>query len=423
MIAKSIQYCFFLFVTFGAIVACKSSSRTTSTESTNSSNQFQSLSADVFAYHASDDSTAIYCSINSSSLLYARKLGTKDYTSYVSFKYSLYKLDGTNRTFADSGTFYFKDIISENRKSSVFKAMLSLKEGIYDLQVRVNDVQRNSEYKTNIVLDKSNRTNKQNFLALSQSTGLAVSPSQILKGDSILIESLRNIGLSKLFLFEYNSDIKLPPAPFSIATPEIPAVADAIKKTLPLENGLARHYVSENLQIISTTENPNSGYSFVAFTHDYPEVKKKSELHPPLRYLTTKQEFENITKARNPKEKVDLFWIECGGSKDRARALIAEYYDRVQIANTHFNSYTEGWRTDRGMIYLVFGEPTKITSTVNQQTWVYGDDSNGTGLKFVFTKSESVWSDNVYILRRDPMFKTHWERMVTAWRNGRIYIN
>lgn len=423
MIAKSIQYCFFFFIASGAILACKSASRTTSTESTNSSNQFQSLSADIFAYHASDDSTAVYCSINSSSLLYARKLGTKDYTSYVSFKYSLYKIDGTNRTFADSGTFYFKDIISEKRKSSVFKAMLSLKEGIYDLQVRVSDVQRNSEYKTNIVLDKSNRTNKQNFLALSQSTGLAVSPSQIIKGDSILIESLRNIGLSKLFLFEYNSDIKLPPAPFSIATPEIPAVADAIKKTLPLENGVAKHHVTENLQIISTTESPISGYSFVSFTHDYPEVKKKSELHPPLRYLTTKQEFENITKARNPKEKVDLFWIECGGSKDRARALIAEYYDRVQIANTHFNSYTEGWRTDRGMIYLVFGEPTKITSTANQQTWVYGDDSNGTGLKFVFTKSESVWSDNVYILRRDPMFKTHWERMVTAWRNGRIYIN
>lgn len=423
MIARSLPYSLIFFIAFGAMVACKSTSKTSSSEATNPSNQFQSLTADVFAYHASDDSTAVYCSINSSKLLYARKLGTKDYTSYVSFKYNLYKLEGSNKSFADSGTFYFKDVISEQRKASVFKAMLSLKEGTYNLQVKISDVQRNSEYTTSIVLDKSNRSNRQNFLVINQSTGLAVSPMQILKGDSIIIESLRNIELSKLFIFEYNSDIKLPPAPFSIATPETPNITDAIKKTLRFENGVAKHYVSQNLQIISTAETPNSGYAFVAFSHDYPEVKKKSELHPPLRYLTTKQEFENITKARNPKEKVDLFWIECGGSKDRARALIAEYYDRVQIANTHFNSYTEGWRTDRGMIYLVFGEPTKITSTATQQTWTYGDDSNGTGLKFVFTKSESAWSDNVYILRRDPMFKTHWERMVTAWRNGRIYIN
>lgn len=404
-------------------LSCNTSNNAMKSDTSSNENGFNSLQAVLFAYHFSEDSSSVYCSINSEDLLYARKLGDTDFSAYISFKYNLYKIENNISTFVDSGTFYFKDVISKNRKKAVFKADLPLLIGRYNLQIELSDLQRKSEYAQTLSLDKTNRSNQQNFLVIDQSTGLACASNQIMQGDSILIESARNRSLNILNVYSFTSESKLPPAPFSIANPEIPQLSDAAKSTITIENGLVRYKVENHLQLVSVQENVDSGLAFVAFRNEYPTIKKKDELHPPLRYLTTKQEFENISKSKNPKEKVDLFWIECGGSKDRARSLIAEYYQRVQIANKFFHSYTEGWRTDRGMIYLIFGEPTRINSSNTQQTWIYGDDSNGTALKFVFTKTANIWSDNVYLLRRDPMFRTHWERMVTAWRNGRVYTN
>lgn len=424
MKSLSKTYCTVLAILFGVIWAsCNSSSKGMKTDSSSSENGFNSLLADIFVYHSAEDSTSIYCSLNSEALLYARKLGDTDFSAYLSFNYNLYKIENNATPFVDSGTFYFKDIISKNRTKAIFKADIPLNDGRYSLQIKLTDVQRKSEFSQTLSVDKTNRSNHQNFLVIDQKTGLATSPRQIMIGDSIIIESLRNRSKSLLNIYSFTSESKLPPAPFSIANPEIPQLSEATKSTTSLENGIARYKVKEYLQLFSVQESADSGLAFVAFRNEYPTIKKKDELHPPLRYLTTKQEFENISKARNPKEKVDLFWIECGGSKDRARSLIAEYYLRVQTANNFFQSYTEGWRTDRGMIYLIFGEPTRINSNSSQQTWIYGDDSNGSALKFVFNKTANIWSDNVYILRRDPMFKTHWERMVTAWRNGRVYTN
>jgi GWxTD domain-containing protein len=424
MKSHSKKYCVILALLLGIFWAsCSSSTKTAKTEPSNSSSSFNALAAEVFSYHFSEDSSAVYCSLNTEDLLYARKLGTTEYTAYVSFKYNLFKLEGNTKAFLDSGTFYFKDILTAKRNKSVFKANIPLKQGSYSLQVKVSDVQRKSDFVETLTLDKTNRSSHQNFLLISESTGLALAPTQVKRGDSLIVESARNRELAQLYLYTFKSEIKLPPAPFSIANPELPLMNEAEKTSIALKKGLAQFKVQNNLQLLSIKENPDSGFAFVAFSNEYPEVKKKDDLHAPLRYLTTKQEFENISKARNPKEKVDLFWIECGGSKDRARSLISAYYERVQISNKFFSSYTEGWRTDRGMIYLVFGEPTRINSTPTQQTWIYGDDSNGTALKFIFTKATSIWSDNVYILRRDPMFRTHWERMVTSWRNGRVYTN
>jgi GWxTD domain-containing protein len=37
-----------------------------------------------------------------------------------------------------------------------------------------------------------------------------------------------------------------------------------------------------------------------------------------------------------------------------------EYYGRVDYANKHFSHYMEGWRTDMGMVYIIFGPPNSV---------------------------------------------------------------
>ncbi len=37
-----------------------------------------------------------------------------------------------------------------------------------------------------------------------------------------------------------------------------------------------------------------------------------------------------------------------------------EYYARVDYANKHFSHYIDGWRTDMGMVYIMFGAPNNV---------------------------------------------------------------
>ncbi|MFA6618569.1 MAG: GWxTD domain-containing protein [Candidatus Neomarinimicrobiota bacterium] len=40
--------------------------------------------------------------------------------------------------------------------------------------------------------------------------------------------------------------------------------------------------------------------------------------------------------------------------------LMNEYYYRVHVANQRFSGHREGWRSDRGMIYILYGEPDAV---------------------------------------------------------------
>jgi GWxTD domain-containing protein len=44
----------------------------------------------------------------------------------------------------------------------------------------------------------------------------------------------------------------------------------------------------------------------------------------------------------------------------RENELMEEYYRRVEVANANFSSYREGWKTDRGMVYIILGPPDDI---------------------------------------------------------------
>ena len=73
--------------------------------------------------------------------------------------------------------------------------------------------------------------------------------------------------------------------------------------------------------------------------------------------------------------------------------LMVEFFRRVAQANRKFSTrHKEGWETDRGRIYILYGAPTRIddhryaTQTKPYQVWVYGDslqflfvDRNGNG--------------------------------------------
>ncbi|HRY33601.1 MAG TPA: GWxTD domain-containing protein [Bacteroidales bacterium] len=157
---------------------------------------------------------------------------------------------------------------------------------------------------------------------------------------------------------------------------------------------------------------------FTLFLHgiDFPRITTVDGTLEPLRYITTSREYQALTSAASIKLAIDSFWLENCGNINRARAQIAKYYNRVQDANRYFTSYLEGWKTDRGMIYMIFGPPTHVFRDINTENWVYGDAGYSLSLRFSFVRVDNPFTYNDFNLYRNPTYKEVWYHAVENWR-------
>jgi GWxTD domain-containing protein len=146
-----------------------------------------------------------------------------------------------------------------------------------------------------------------------------------------------------------------------------------------------------------------------------PILKAEPILLPTFRYLTTIVEFDSLMMNQDKMASEKIFWLKCSGDQNRAVVLMSEWKRRVEISNYYFTSDREGWRTDRGMIYLLFGPPAQLNFTLSAETWIFHD-----GLIFEFKRRENSLSDNDFVLERKQEFSTIWYGAVDTWRQGRI---
>jgi GWxTD domain-containing protein len=94
-----------------------------------------------------------------------------------------------------------------------------------------------------------------------------------------------------------------------------------------------------------------------------------------LRYFINKDGLKNIQSAPSEKRREAFlkFWQENDPTPGtETNELMDEYYRRVNYANTNFRNFREGWKTDMGMVYIVFGAPNEIErNPYNRYTNLY----------------------------------------------------
>jgi GWxTD domain-containing protein len=173
------------------------------------------------------------------------------------------------------------------------------------------------------------------------------------------------------------------------------------------------HFISD--------DNSRNGVTVFLFPEDFPSVTNASQLIDATRYLTTSKEHLNLVQSTKKKVDLDRFWLEKGGTQEQARNLIRIYYQRVQFANHFFSSYMEGWRTDRGMIYIIFGPPQSIYHNDFGENWNYGTVNTIPDLNFTFRKVGNPFTNNDYELVRQHIYENAWYLAVDQWRQGRAF--
>ena len=99
-----------------------------------------------------------------------------------------------------------------------------------------------------------------------------------------------------------------------------------------------------------------------------------------MRYILHDDEWKKLSKSKNT-DKETLF-LEYWESRDPTpetsdNEVMNEYFSRVSYSNINFKSYLPGWKTDMGMIYILFGPPDDLEvyndplSRIYSQRWHY----------------------------------------------------
>jgi GWxTD domain-containing protein len=142
----------------------------------------------------------------------------------------------------------------------------------------------------------------------------------------------------------------------------------------------------------------------------------------PMAYLASSVEFNDLANQSNMKLAVDNFWLQSANNVQSARELIRVYYNRVFFANYFFTSYKEGWQTDRGMMFIVYGPPNILSKRGENEIWVYYRKKSSEPLQFTFSRHDNPYSQNDYRLERN-FVNSMWMQAVQDWRKGKIFFS
>jgi GWxTD domain-containing protein len=83
-----------------------------------------------------------------------------------------------------------------------------------------------------------------------------------------------------------------------------------------------------------------------------------------LVYIATPTDMSFIEDSENQDEKIERY-LDFWKKKDPTpntdeNELFNEYYRRISYANENFSHYIEGWRSDRGMVFIILGSPNNV---------------------------------------------------------------
>lgn len=172
-------------------------------------------------------------------------------------------------------------------------------------------------------------------------------------------------------------------------------------------------------------ESAMASRSYIVRPESFPRINSLETMGRALTYIASEDEMLRLEQASHPaalKEAFDAFWGRNLADPTTAARTLERYYTRVEEANRTFSDFKEGWKTDRGMVYIVMGPPLYQEDSIDELRWFYSYDERNAGRYFVFDRVQG-YPDELemphYVLKRSMEQEREWRLAVTRWRSGR----
>jgi GWxTD domain-containing protein len=382
------------------------------------------LHPEYLIFHHSDSLSQLIIKINTDELLFNQANPENALQAKVKIRYQLIDItdNPTSTIIADSATIEKKIEKTPGKNYLVQTYVIKTQYGkTYSLKISFSDVLRGVNQSNYVFVNKTNRYSGQNFKTISRTNDMPMFKNYIFPGEKFRI--INNMsGLKKLYIKYRKDDTPLPPPPFSVQTELAYNFTPDSLWAFPYVPQQSYLFEHKGNYLITTDSLQNEGLFLINAGRSFPKVVEPDMMIPPLEYLTTTEEFNALKKEENSKLAVDNFWQKMAGNNlDMAREIIRIYYNRMFYANLFFTSYKQGWRTDRGMIYIIFGPPSAITKNATSETWEYYVRQDASNLTITFNKVASKYTENHYVMIRNDSYSRFWRMAVDSWRKGKAF--
>lgn len=255
------------------------------------------------------------------------------------------------------------------------------------------------------------------ILVFDDYKGVPVFENYISRKDSFIIKSSTKKEGYQLIYTKYNFAPALPPMGNEPTRDnEIKLSPDSILQIY----AESRFNISKkgNYSVKSNSGNNEQKINFLVVDNQFPKVTKTKELIDPAIYIASDDERKSLKNSKNPKLKLDNFWLSLGQDKEFSKKMISTYYNAVENANFYFTNYKEGWKTDQGMIYIIFGAPDEVYKNDLKETWRYKKRPQIPALTFIYNKKTGPFDDYYYELENSENYMNIWYNTIELWRRG-----
>jgi hypothetical protein len=374
-------------------------------------------------FHQSDSITQLILQLNLEELLFNQANPENAMQSRVKIQYQLTDIsdNAQNKEIADSATAVKKIDKVAGKTFALQTYFLKARLGrTYALKVTLTDMLRGVNQVSYLFVNKLNRYSGQNYKVISRFSDMPMFRNYVFPNEYVQILS-NNPAAKKYYIRYRKDDTPLPPPPFSVQSEaKYTFVADSIW-VIPYNQSQVLLFQYKGIYLVQTDSTQTDGLFLINAGQSFPKVTEPDMLIPPLEYLCSASEFSTLKADTLPKLAVDNFWLTAGGNTEMARELIRVYYNRMYYANLFFTSYKQGWKTDRGMLYLLFGPPGVITKTATSETWEYYVKQDAVNLSITFNKVPSPYSENHFVMQRNDSYSRYWRAAVDMWRKGKAF--
>lgn len=343
-------------------------------------------------------------------------LGDKMYTDY-DFVYELHNSYHT-LDIEESDTISIKDHIVAIKSNKIFANFQFSKERKTDLLVfRVINKKTGIDYNYDLPFIDDYNFSTDGLIFYEQDSITPILSSFINADHPITLKSINEYN-KPIFVFYYSQyfDEAVPPM---IIEDQRAAKELVIDSVFSVQLGEIFTLQNEGLYFFQKDSSSADGISLRVQDPYFPLAKTFDRVLEPLIYISTRSETDAIRNAADPRQAFEDYWIKLVKIPDVASGTVKKFYDRVEAANFLFTNFEEGWKSDMGMIYIVYGPPNDVYKSEEIIDWVYNRDLTMPVIRFSFYKVKNVFTDHHYTLLRKKNYDKNWFKSVELWRDGK----
>lgn len=236
------------------------------------------------------------------------------------------------------------------------------------------------------------------------------------KGESLLFKTVKSPTIHSFF-YPIKFDVPFPPMETRPA--DIPKELNVLNMGDFLAN-IPKELNEEGYYFFQTDTTASTGLILKTTHESFPKVKDWEEMVQMVTYISTRKEHETLLLAEDKKKALDEYWINLTRNPEIAKELIRNYFRMVEFANILFTDFKEGWKTDRGMVYIVMGPPQEVNFYLDREVWSYAGMDASSKIRFTFARAKTILSPHFYTLNRSRAYQPIWFKNISQWRSGRM---